>query len=64
MFYGSISIPDFSGSIDACTNSGYQALLLHREGAEDEAKGIPYVNSTRMIVQNSAVVHVHLLHPV
>ena len=41
MFYGSISITMFRhGPIDACTCSGYQALLPHRQGHGDEASAI------------------------
>ena len=32
MFYGSISTTCFHGPIDACANSGYQALLPHGKG--------------------------------
>ena len=38
MFYGSISITRFLWSIDACSCSGYQALLPRREGPGDEAR--------------------------
>ena len=36
-FMGVSRLPGFYGPIDACTNSGYQALFLAHKGPGDEA---------------------------
>ena len=33
IFYGNIQIPRISGNFDACADSVYQALFLHRKGS-------------------------------